>query len=159
MSKTGWKQVERDAAALIGARRCWANAGEREDANSPLFAQQVKNPARMSLSELGLLVEEMTVRGIDAGKIPMVVVKQSARRPTQTLVVLPAEAWLLVCDIANLDVAAGLDEEYKEWLAASRAKPNFGGYVREFLRELPGMRRRVEAYVERSKARGKKKGC
>ena len=138
VSKTGWKQVEREAAALIGARRCWSNAGGREDADSAWFAQQVKNPARMSLAEVERLVEEMTVRGIDAGKIPMVVLKRAARRPTQMLVVLPAEAWALV------------------WSMVPPRLTTFPQTVRTYLRELPGMRKRVAAYVAASKARGRR---
>src|SRR3990172_12040069 len=102
MSRTGWKQVERDAAALIGAKRHWANSGERVDADSPLFAQQAKNPKEMSLAELERLVEEMTLLGIDSGRIPMVVVKRSAGRPTPVLVVLPAEAWRLLPPLPTL---------------------------------------------------------
>src|SRR3989304_1628117 len=71
MSRTGWKQIERNAAALIGAKRHWANAGEREDADSPYFAAQVKNTKQLPLEHLTCLVEEMTMRGIDAGKIPI----------------------------------------------------------------------------------------
>jgi len=155
MSRTGWKQVERDAAALIGAKRHWANSGERVDADSPLFAQQAKNPKEMPLAELERLVEEMTLLGIDSGRIPMVVVKRSAGRPTPTLVVLPAEAWLIVRLLAGLD-KPGLKAADGEAIAARYAKLSFGGLMRDYLHELPGARRRVAAYVEKSKRRGKR---
>lgn len=92
MSRTNWKQVERDAAACIGAERCWANQGGREDAVSPFFASQVKNPKELSLAELTRLVNEMTVRAADSGRLPLVFVKASLGSgcPTPLLVVLPA---------------------------------------------------------------------
>lgn len=143
MSRTGWKQIERDAAALFGAKRFWANAGEREDADSKQFAIQVKNPKSLSLAELTRLVEEMMIRGIDHGKIPVVIVKQSARRPTPTLVVLPAAAWRLLWDMFSA-IVAGLAPNTLEEL------------VRGNIRETPGMRKRVGAYVEKSKKRSRR---
>ena len=145
MSRTGWKQVEREASALLGATRHWANAGEREDPDSPHFAGQVKNPQRLSLAELERLVEEMTIRGIDAGKVPVVLVKRSAGagRPTPMLVVLPAGAWRIVSERFMGDL--------EEMTAADLA-----ALVRERVVEAHGMRRRVAAYVAKSKARGRR---
>ena len=134
MSRTGWKQVERDFAAAIGAKRCWANSGEREDTDSPLFAAQVKNPKAMSLAEITRLVEEMTVRGIDSGKLPVVGVKLSARRPTPLLAVVPVEV------LKMLVIRAELEPVVKAFAALE-------------LRDLPGMRERVAAYVRKSKKR------
>lgn len=140
MSRTGWKQVEREAAAALGGARFWANAGEREDVETRLFVAQVKNPRRLSLNELGLLVDEMTLRGFDLLKLPVVLVKQSARRPTQLLAVLPASV-LRAIRQSYLEPAAALHPE------EIRALP------RACLHELPGMRRRVAAYVEKSRRR------
>lgn len=145
MSRTGWKQIERDAAALINAKRHWANIGEREDAASDRFAMQVKNPKTLSLAELTRLIEEMTIRGIDHGKIPIVVVKQSARRPTPLLVVLPAAAWTLLWD-------RGLSTVVMD------PSPNaFGDLVRQDIRETPGLRKRVAEFVEKSKRRSRRR--
>lgn len=140
MSRTGWKQVERDAAALIDGARHWANAGEREDIDSAWFAAQVKNPKRLALNELTLLVEEMTVRGMDEGKIPIVFVKQSAHRPTPMLVVLPATAWAVL------------------WNIGLRAVVNSSTPVlrRGTSNDNPQLRRRVAKFVERSKKRGRR---
>ena len=66
------------------------------DVDSPHFVVQVKNPAKMSLAELERLVDEMTVKGVDEGKVPLVEVKRSAGRPTPLMVLMPAEAFSLV---------------------------------------------------------------
>ena len=146
MARTTWKQVEREAAELIGAKRHWANAGEREDADSPHFACQVKNPKRLALPELERLVDEMTLRGVDHGKVPVVMVKRSAGAgvPTQMLVVLPAGAWKMVSAL------------FVEWVTGVPNSEHLATMVREHLKELPGMRKRVEEYVAKSKARGRK---
>lgn len=146
MSKTGWKQVERDAASAIGATRFWANAGEREDIDSPYFSAQVKNKKSLSLSELTLLVEEMTVRGVDQGKIPIVFVKQSCHRPTPLLVILPLGAWRIIAD--KFLAFLVLEEKGKGREAVARA-------VKEYVCVLPGQRKRVERFVEKSKKRAR----
>lgn len=142
MSRTGWKQVERDAAACIGATRFWANAGSREDCDSPYFAAQVKNRRALSLAELTLLLEEMTVIGLDRGKVPVVFVKQSARRPTPLMAVVPA--WFL-------------QMTWKRFLEPSVAEDStfVPSVILAYQKESPGLRKRVAAYVERSKRRAR----
>jgi|SRR3990167_2598000 len=145
MSRTGWKQVERNAAALIGAKRHWANAGEREDADSPYFAAQVKNTKQLPLDQLTCLVEEMIVLGINTGRIPIVFVKQSARRPTPLLVVLPADAWFLLWKTFGLEDAV-----------TTLSLDGLQQVVREIIKTSPGLRKRVAAFVEKSKKRGRR---
>ena len=139
MARTTWKGIERLAAAIFGAKRHWANAGERMDVDSPHFAVQVKNRRSLSLAELSDLVDEMTVEGIDKGKIPAVVVKYSCGRPTPLLVVMPAEAFQIVTRL------------YMEFVT--------GQHVDEdalHLKELPGMRKRVAEFVKKSMAKGRR---
>lgn len=144
MSKTGWKQIERDAAVLVGAKRFWANAGQRTDVESPWFAVQVKNPKVMALAELERLVDEMTLIGADEGKIPLVVVKRSAKRPTPLMVLMPAEAFKgLVDQLWVSDMPPLLVSE----IAMS---------MKTLLKVRPGMRVQVAEYVAKSKARSRK---
>ena len=142
MSKTGWKQVERDAADVLGAKRHWANAGERVDVDSPHWAAQVKNRRSLSLEELGMLVDEMTVAAIDAAKLPVVLVKQSCGRPTQLLAVVPASV-LRALRVQFIEPALRENPDMVRALAGA------------YLKELPGMRERVGRYVAKSKARGR----
>lgn len=151
MARTTWKQVERDAAALFGGRRCWANSGERVDAEAvegqPFhFVVQVKNPAKMSLAELERLVDEMTVRGVDEGKIPAVVVKRSARRPTPMLVLVPASAWKIFYRLFS--------DALKD-LTAEEASEIVRCEVENRIQLLPGVRKRVAEYVVKSRARAR----
>jgi len=143
VSKTGWKQVERDAAACLGSTRHWANEGGRVDVKSDHFAAQVKNPAKQPLAELTRLVEEMTVLGIDTGRVPVVLVKESCRRPTPLLAVLPAQAlqfiWeTLICHLTDLPA----------WRRALCSK----------LADSPKLRKAVAEYVEKSKKRARRPG-
>ena len=110
------------------------------DVDSPHFAVQVKNRRSLSLAELSDLVDEMTVEGIDKGKIPAVVVKYSCGRPTPLLVVMPAEAFSLILSGEWSDPHEGIKREV----------------VRQRLKELPGMRKRVAEFVKKSMAKGRR---
>lgn len=151
MSRTGWKQCERDAAAVLGCRRFWANAGERADADSPIFACQVKNPKRLSLAELERLVEEMTVLGLDSNRLPVVAVKRSggSGRPTPMLFVVPGDAFVLLRELYEAWGSAPVGE-------AVAVRPS-KSTMRDYLRELPGMRERVAEYVKKSKKRAQRR--
>lgn len=158
MSRSGWKAVERDAAELFGGRRCWANSGGRTDVEGepgkPFhFAVQVKNPKRMSLAELERLVDEMTLVGIDEGKVPAVYVKRSARAPTQPLVLVPACAFKILHDAFRARLALLAPSEPGG--PAPDLRDVVRGWARANLCEYPGMRRRVADYVEKSKARAR----
>ena len=148
MARTTWKGVERDAAALVGAKRFWANAGSRLDVDSPHFAVQVKNPKTMALAELERLLDEMTLIGLDEGKIPLVVIKRSAKRPTPLMVLMTAEAFdfMRTTLIVQLD-ADGYGDGFTKWCKTAVTK----------LKERPGMRAQVAEYVTKSKSRGKKR--
>jgi hypothetical protein len=95
VSRSGWKQVERDAAALFGARRFWANAGERCDFEGHRWIGQVKSVKTLSLAGVEALALEMEEAGAVIGKYGAVVVKRSAGsgQSTPMLVVMTAEVW------------------------------------------------------------------
>ena len=95
MSRTNWKQVERDAAALFGATRFPANMGGRLDFESHYFVGQVKNPKVLSLAAIEALAIEMTLAGARLDKTGVVVVKRSAGAgtPTPFLVVMTQASW------------------------------------------------------------------
>lgn len=98
MSRTNWKQVEREAAALFGTRRFPANMGGRLDFGhaESWFVGQVKNPLRMSLAEIEALAMEMESAGFQSGRVGVLVVKRSAGTGVQTprLIVMTDNAWL-----------------------------------------------------------------
>lgn len=52
MPNKGWKQFERDAAALILGTRFWSNSGEKLDIIGHHYVGQCKNVERMSLREI-----------------------------------------------------------------------------------------------------------
>jgi len=145
MSRTGWKQAERVAAALIGGKRFPANMGARLDINSDDFVAQVKNVKQLPLRELVNLVEEMHVEGIETGKLPIVLVKPSfgAGRPTPFLVVMPAAGWSIIWDLF-------LETDLMEVLAA-RGKDYMPTHVRKELKSEadPGLAKRVAAYKKK----------
>lgn len=97
MSRTNWKQVEREAAALFGTRRFPANMGGRLDLGNgdSWFLGQVKNPQRLSLAEIERLAVEMESAGFQADRIGVLVVKRSAGSgvPTSRLIVMTENAW------------------------------------------------------------------
>lgn len=98
MSRTNWKQVEREAAALFGTRRFPANMGGRLDLGNgeSWFLGQVKNPQRLSLAEVEALALEMESAGFQAGRVGVLVVKRSAGSGLSTprLIVMTETAWL-----------------------------------------------------------------
>ena len=94
MSRTHWKHVERDAAALFGARRFATNSGHRVDFAGGGFVGQVKNVARLSLAQLEAFAVEAADHGQAHGSAG--VRDQAERRPgqpTPLLVILTEDAW------------------------------------------------------------------
>ena len=98
MSRTNWKQVERDAASLFDAKRFPANMGGRLDFEGHYFIGQVKNPKVMSLAALEALAIEMCREGKKRDKVGVVVVKRSAGSGIETpmLVVMDYGQWIEV---------------------------------------------------------------
>lgn len=84
MSRTGWKPVERDAAALFGGKRFEANTGGRLDFETDEWCGQVKNPQRISLATIERLAAEMDVIATAKGKRGVLVVKRSAGKGVRT---------------------------------------------------------------------------
>ena len=68
MADAAWKQFEREAAALFGGKRCWANSGERLDFTAWPFLGQCKLVKRLSLEGLTQLVEEMDEAAFEIDK-------------------------------------------------------------------------------------------
>ena len=95
MSKTGWKRVERTAAALLGGTRFAANTGGRLDTETDAWVSQIKNTARLSLAQLEALAVEMERVAFQRGKLGCVIVKRSAGRGKTTphLVVVTEGVW------------------------------------------------------------------
>lgn len=91
MSRTKWKQRERDAARIIGGRRYTANQGGLVDCESDAYCVQVKERRTLSLAALeGLAVEiERVAQSRPTPKLGMVMVKRSAGRGRET-------PWLIV---------------------------------------------------------------
>ena len=99
-SPSGWKSVERTAAALFGLVRWPANSGYRVDfggGGDHAWVGQVKSVRTMSLAAVEALALEMEQHAQRHGQIAgVVVVKRSARRPTPRLVVLTETEWLKI---------------------------------------------------------------
>jgi hypothetical protein len=95
VSRTNWKQVERDAAKHFGATRFPANMGGRLDFEGPDFIGQVKNLKVCSLAALEKLANEMLFAGVMKEKAGVVVVKRSAGagRETPFLVLMTMKEW------------------------------------------------------------------
>lgn len=125
MSRTNWKQIERDAAGLFGLARFPANMGGRIDfgprhPSHPPFIGQVKNPKVQSLNVLTKLVEEMDAIAAKEAKsysasdlderehYGAVVVKLSNKRPTPKLVVFSEDTWLRIAAMLPFDWKVGL---------------------------------------------------
>jgi len=87
-----WKAAEREAAALVGGRRYWANAGQEIDVESAGVVAQVKHRRVCSLAALEGLALEADRQGSQRAKIGVVLVKRRAGRgqPTPWLVVMTA---------------------------------------------------------------------
>jgi len=90
-----WKREETQAAALFNAKRFWANAGHRIDFEGPRFVGQSKYVARMSLSELTDLAQEVEEIGREKAKAGVVTVKLKRGRGklTPRLVVVTESVW------------------------------------------------------------------
>lgn len=95
MSRTGWKQAERAAAALFGATRFPANMGGRLDFDGPRFCGQVKNVRTISLAAIERLALEMQACGESSNKAGVLVIKRSAGRglATPQLVIMTEDVW------------------------------------------------------------------
>jgi hypothetical protein len=92
MSRTAWKQREREAAKLIGGRRHWANTGELVDCESDGLVCQVKERKTLSLAAAEALALEIERVASYRAKQGIVMVKRSAGRgrPTPWLVIMTA---------------------------------------------------------------------
>ena len=94
-----WKDFEREAGALIGGRRYWANSGEALDCEGPTTVAQCKYVRQLSLGELGDLAEQVAREAQPKFKAGVVIVKQSGHkgnRRAPTLVVMTAETFTLM---------------------------------------------------------------
>jgi hypothetical protein len=93
---SGWKQFERDAAALIGGRRYWSNSGAALDCEGPTCVAQCKYVRTLSLAKLGELAEQVEREAAPKFKAGVVIVKQSGNkggRRSPTLVVMTETTW------------------------------------------------------------------
>lgn len=90
VSRTKWKQREREAAALVKGQRYPANVGGPVDVESDGYVCQVKERRTLSLAALEALAVEIERVGTQKQKAGMVMVKRSAGRgvPTPFLVVM-----------------------------------------------------------------------
>jgi hypothetical protein len=98
MPKTRWKMFEREAAALIGGSRFWANSGEALDCESATAVAQCKYVKTLSLAALGALAELVERQALPKFKAGVVIVKQSGVRgprkaPTLVVMMMTAEVW------------------------------------------------------------------
>lgn len=75
MSDKPWKQLERDAAALFGGARYWANAGESVDVESSTVVAQCKLVKTLSLNALTELAEQAERDGAMKLKAGVVAIK------------------------------------------------------------------------------------
>ena len=96
----GWKQHERDSAALIDGKRFPANQGGRVDVEGPWAIGQCKHVRTLSLMALTKLADEMHKAGLAAKKIGVVFakIKMGAGRPASRLVVMHEEQWRLMLE-------------------------------------------------------------
>ena len=97
MSKTGWKNAERDVARKVRGRRYGANTGGRIDVESEVHVIQVKERKTLSLREAEAIAVEMERIGNQKTppKIGSLWVKRSAGRGVETpwLVVMTEATW------------------------------------------------------------------
>ena len=84
MSGTAWKRTEREAAALIGGRRYWANSGEQVDCESSWALAQVKHVKACSLAALEALALEAERLGQQRTKVGLVVIRRRGGRGANT---------------------------------------------------------------------------
>lgn len=111
MSRTKWKQRERDAAALIGGTRYTANQGGPVDCESAGYCVQVKERRTLSLAALESLALEIERVGSQKTKAGLVMVKRSAGRGRRTpwLVVMTEGVFREMNGRLPTDVAAAGD--------------------------------------------------
>ena len=95
MPDSPWKRTEREAAAMVGGARYWANAGQAVDVESSWCVAQVKHVKTCSLAQLEALALEADRQGQQRQKIGVVVVRRRAGRGVSTprLVVLTEAMW------------------------------------------------------------------
>ena len=95
MADKPWKQMERQAAKMIGGARYWANAGQDIDVESAAFVAQVKHVQTCSLAQLERLAVEAERQGVQKLKIGLVITKRRAGRGIKTtpLVVMTEAAF------------------------------------------------------------------
>lgn len=95
MSKTGWKQRERDAASLIHGQRFPANTGGDVDVESSTLSVQVKERRTFSLKQIEEVALEIERVGFQRQRIGVLMVKRSAGKGKSTpwLFVLTEAAW------------------------------------------------------------------
>ena len=93
MSDHAWKAFERDAAALFGATRHWANSGERLDFESATAVGQCKLVKTLSLESLSALAEELAVVAKHTNKLGVICVKcrRGRGKASPMLVVMTSE--------------------------------------------------------------------
>ncbi len=95
MSRTHWKHLERDAAALFGGKRFPANTGGEADFETDRFIGQVKNRKNLSHAELSRLCERIAEIGFSRGKLGVLITKCSAGRGNERPIIISAteEVW------------------------------------------------------------------
>lgn len=91
MADKPWKQFERDAAALIGGKRKWANSGERLDIESENFIGQCKLVQKLSLAQLTALAVEMANATTDKFGVVMTKLRAGKGKKTPMLVTMTAD--------------------------------------------------------------------
>lgn len=131
MADKPWKLFEREAGALIGGRRYWANSGEALDCEGPTTVAQCKYVRMMSLAALGELAEQVEREALPKFKAGVVIVKQSGhkgRRKAPMLVVMTATTWAALHGTpSTVGRAASVDSGHDPQGAADRRGGDGGG--------------------------------
>ena len=98
MPEPVWKKFERDAAALFGGARFWANSGESIDLEGPNIVGQAKLVKQLSLEALTQLAEQAQRDGDVKKKAGIVAVKVrgGSGRASPMLVVMTEASWRLM---------------------------------------------------------------
>jgi hypothetical protein len=98
VSRTNWKQRERDVAARVGGKRFPANMGGKVDVEAPGLVIQVKERKAIRLAELEVWAVEMAELARAKGALGLVYVKRSAGSGVKT-------PWLVVALADHLEPA------------------------------------------------------
>lgn len=110
MSRTTWKQRERDVARTVGGRRYPANVGGRVDVESAAHVIQVKERKTCSMRQAEAIALEMERLASQTSppKIGTFWFKRSAGRGIETpwLVVMTAATWRLMNGATPMEDAA-----------------------------------------------------